>query len=311
MKPESGPARPPPWWQPSLRTWVGPLAMIASAACWALGTTASKAIFDDTSVASLPMLTVQLCASVLVLFVIATALRQPLVQHWRYGWTGLLEPGLAYQLSMPGLALTSATAASVIGSLEPVMVPIVAAALLAHRLQRVQLGITVIATIGAVLVAWSGDGGRHSVKGDLLVLGGVAAAAVYVVLSSKHIIEAPVMALATVQQLWALVLTVAVTLVATFVTGSDRVAADWPQGWTVAAAGGSGVLNYAIPFGLYLTALRHLDVVEAARYLTLIPVFGVGAATLFLGEPLAGGQLIGAAMVVVSLGVLAHVQRKR
>ena len=71
----------------------------------------------------------------------------------------------------------------------------------------------------------------------------------------------------------------------------------------------SGVLNYAIPFGLYLAAIARIDVSEAAQHLALIPVFGVVGAVVFLGESITTGALIGAAVIVASVTVAVRAGR--
>ena len=48
----------------------------------------------------------------------------------------------------------------------------------------------------------------------------------------------------------------------------------------------SGIVQYALAFWLYLFALQHLRASVAAFYLALIPVFGIAAASVFLGESL-------------------------
>jgi drug/metabolite transporter (DMT)-like permease len=77
----------------------------------------------------------------------------------------------------------------------------------------------------------------------------------------------------------------------------------WPDmsaaGMALAAA--SGVLNYALPFWLYLSALTRMPVARAATYLTLIPVFGVLGSVVVLGERLTWLDLLGGALVVGAL----------
>lgn len=77
----------------------------------------------------------------------------------------------------------------------------------------------------------------------------------------------------------------------------------WPQlgfdGLLLAAL--SGVVNYAVPFWLYLSALTHLPVARAATYLTLIPVFGVFGSVVLLGERIGWLDIIGSGIVVGAL----------
>lgn len=150
------------------RARVGAVLMITSAAFWAGGTVLSKAVLDETPTDPLPLLTVQLTASVATLATAAAATRRSTRGAWRVGWTGLLEPGAAYSLGIVGLALTSATNATVLGSLEPMIVPFLTWLVLRHRLRFVQLGPIVVATTGAMVVAASGTAGGSDIRPDLL-----------------------------------------------------------------------------------------------------------------------------------------------
>jgi drug/metabolite transporter (DMT)-like permease len=276
---------------------VGVAQMIGSAAFWAAGTVLSKAVLNDSQTAPLPLLSVQLSTSVAVLAVVLVAARRSPRGAWRHGWTGLLEPGAAYSLSIVGLAMTSATNATVLGSLEPMIVPLLAWIVLRQPQRITQLALVAVATIGATVVAATGTNSGSDLGGDVLVVAGVVAAALYVVLSSRHISDHHPVVLAVVQQTWALTLTIAAALIAALVSNSR-----WPASAAeYAAAGASGVCLYAIPFSLYLHALRHLDVTVAASYLCLIPVLGVAGSHFVLGEPIAGRQLLGSLVVVAAL----------
>ncbi|CAB4552916.1 MAG: DMT family transporter [Actinomycetes bacterium] len=276
---------------------LGALLMIGSAACWALGLVASKAVLDGTDVSSTSILTVQLGSSVAVLVAVAAARRQRVAGAWRDGWTGVLEPGIAYHLSLAGLATTSAANATVIASLEPVVIPALAWWLLRTRPTRLQWSMTSLATVGALVVAWDGAGGESSVVGDVLVFASVVAAALYVVLSHRQVEHHDPLTLAAAQQGWALGLCLVVAVVA----DAGGVTA-WPSGAAeTLAIAGSGLLNYAVPFVLYLAALRYLPVASAAGYLSSIPVFGLAASAALLGESVSVVQVVGAVVVVLAL----------
>lgn len=279
----------------------GPLLMVASAATWAAGLVLTKVALDATRAAPSSVLLVQLVASVGALAAACAVVRAPIRDGWRQGWVGLLEPGISYQFALAGLALTSAANASVLGSLEPVMVPLLAWLLL-HQRPHLRLVVVIAgATGGSVLVSYSADGGSGSWAGDGLIVASVAAAALYVVVASKQVAVVAPLPAALTQQVWALGLVVAGHLV---LAG--------PVLWPSATVGGlalaaiAGVLNYALPFWLYLTALTRMPVARAATYLTLIPVFGVFGAVLVLGERLTWLDLVGGALVVGSLVVDAR-----
>jgi drug/metabolite transporter (DMT)-like permease len=274
----------------------GPLLMVASAATWAAGLVLTKVALDVTAAAPGSVLVVQLVASVCALAAASAFTGASLGGAWRHGWVGLLEPGIAYQFALAGLALTSAANASVLGSLEPVMVPLIAWALLRERPHPRLLVVIAGATVGSALVSFSADGGGGAWAGDGLIVASVVAAALYVVVASKQVTTVEPLPAALTQQVWALGFVIAC-----------QVALAGPLLWPSATpahlllAATAGILNYALPFWLYLTALTRLPVARAATYLTLIPVFGVLGAVLVLGERVTWLDLVGGALVVGSL----------
>ncbi|TWF75533.1 EamA domain-containing membrane protein RarD [Pseudonocardia hierapolitana] len=272
----------------------GPVLMVASAATWAAGLVLTKVALDVTGAAPGSVLVVQLIASVGALAAACAATGARLAGAWRHGWVGLLEPGIAYQFALAGLALTSAANASVLGSLEPVMVPLIAWVLLRERPRPRLLVVIAGATAGSVLVAFSADGGSGSWAGDGMIVASVAAAALYVVVASRQVAAVEPLPAALTQQVWAL----GFVLVCQLALGGPLPSATPGQLLLIAAA---GILNYALPFWLYLTALTRMRVARAATYLTLIPVFGVLGAVLVLGERVTWLDLVGGVLVVGSL----------
>ncbi|GAA3688992.1 hypothetical protein GCM10022224_063060 [Nonomuraea antimicrobica] len=101
---------------------------------------------------------------------------------------------------------------------------------------------------------------------------------------------------ALTQQVWALGFVIVCQSV---LAGPPLWPSATPGGLLLAA--GAGILNYALPFWLYLTALTRMPVARAATYLTLIPVFGMLGAVLVLRERVTWLDLAGGALVVAGL----------
>lgn len=291
------------------RTSVGPLLMIGSAAFWALGTVFSKAVLSASDpVSPVPLLAIQLMASVTFLTPVILRRLGQVGPALRRGWTGLLEPGAAYFLGMLGLALVSASLATVIGSLEPVVIPFIAWLLIRRHPRPSQLLVAGIATAGAIAASWDDSTQANSVLGIALLVAGVVAAATYVVLSASHVIDVKPGILAWSQQMWSLALIVPTCIGVTILLPDQ----DWPgEPVTWLAAAASGVCSYAIPFVLYLMALTRIPLHTAAIYLCLIPVFGVMFAVMILGEDLSVIQVVGALIVVVALALAALLPSQR
>ncbi len=278
----------------------GSLLMIGSAAAWGMGTVMSKHSLD--SLPALPLLAVQLSASIAALWTL-TFLRHPrAIRSWRdarAGWTGVLEPGLAYALGMAGLTLTSASSASLIFVTEPIFIIVIGVVFLRERASP-QIWVTVILVMLGTLLVSGADavGGSRSMIGDLLLVASTASAALYVIFSRRSVETMPPLPLAALQQSVGL----GVALVLLVIIGGQGITAlgQLPPGtWGLAMM--TGVVQYALAFSLYLSALRHVEASQAALFLTLIPVFGVGGAAVFLGEQMTTSQFIGAGLIIGAL----------
>ena len=75
-------------------------------------------------------------------------------------------------------------------------------------------------------------------------------------------------------------------------------------------AAASGVIQYALAFWLYLFALQDLPANVAGFYMALIPVFGIAAAFVFLGETLSPLQLVGALFVVIAIAAISRLRHE-
>ena len=278
--------------------------MIAATTTWAAGTLITKVAVDRTTLRPSAVLTVQLATSVMFLALIA-AIRHQLPRReaslWRRGLSGLLEPALSYQLFIAGLAFTSAGHASLIGAAEPLLVPFGAWLLYRQHPSRALFVLVAVVAGGSVLLVGGAGGG--SIKGDLLVLAGTVSAASYVVVSSRSVASTTPLTLALVQQIIALAATVVIASVIAVASGG----VGHERAPTLLVIALSGIVMTALPFPLYLTALRHLETAVAAQYIALIPVFGLGGALLFLGETITLIQGVGAIVIIAALAVVGRV----
>lgn len=283
-------------------------AAIGATFCWGAGMTLTKlalAHFEPSL-----LLLVQLLASIafLAVVLVATGTRttswSQLLRHSRLG---VLEPGLAYFLGLEGLNRISAAEAVVLSSTESIMIVLLAWILAIERPRGIVLLLAIVGAAGAVLVAGSHlqyTGGTFSLWGDVLVLGGVLSAAVYVVLSSRLAsVTQPLPALIG-QQAVAVLLAIGIHLA--LGKGDFTIPSVSTTGWVLAAA--SGVVQYACAFWLYLWALKGLRADEAGLYLSLIPVFGLMIAIPVLGERLTAMQWMGTLVIIGTIVVLTRIR---
>ncbi|MBD2536176.1 DMT family transporter [Nostoc flagelliforme FACHB-838] len=291
------------------------LMMILSAICWGLGTVMSKMVL--TYLPPLTVLVIQLAGSVTFLWAI-TLIQQPWKRvYWhqlalptllKLGFPGLLEPALSYSLGLTGLAMTTASNASLINATEPMMALGLAWVFLRERICFVLLILMGMA-IGGVLLTVGVDV-HLSVRlgiGDLLLVVGTFSGALYAVLSQAGVrIVNPVL-LAAIQQSFGLI---GVTLVWISFTQINVKTLTAINPVILAFIVVSGIIQYALAFWLYLQAIKTIRVSIAAQFLSLIPIFGVGGAYLFLGERLSLLQGLGMLLVVGAIVGIAQYQRQ-
>jgi drug/metabolite transporter (DMT)-like permease len=216
----------------------------------------------------------------------------PLRPACRRASTGVFEPGLAYAVGVPGLALTTAGNASVVAAMEPVFVILLVWAVFGLRPDRGVVGAVALAVAGVCLVSLPDLSGLGAgdVRGDALVLLGTAFAAVYVVTSSRLVAATAPLFLSCLQQ--SVGLGVALLVLALALAGGfERLPGTPVAPGMLLLAVASGIIQYALAFWLYLVGLRRLPVGVAGLFLTLTPLFGLGGGMLVLGERIGAMQM--------------------
>ena len=220
---------------------------------------------------------------------------------------GVLEPGLAFLLTLIGLTDLKAGAASLIQSTESMMIVVVSAVLLGVRPRASFIAFSCLAFIGLVLALGlinAEDMRGNGPFGIAALVAGTATAAVYVVLSSRISGSAHPVMFVAIQQTVSLLFAAAVLPFEVFVQGHAPVLPDTSRLWLIVAV--SGILQYAMAFTLYIFALARISANFAGIFLNLIPVFGLAGAYMFLGEKLSALQLLGTAMTITSVVLISR-----
>ncbi len=276
--------------------------LIAAAACWGFATAVSKSALSAFD--PLALLVVQLSASS-IFVTLALLIRREAVsrtgQTTRLAMLGLLNPGLAYALSLAGLTTISASLSVLLWAGEPILILILAVLVLKDRVTPTMAVLMVAAFTGVVLIVQQrGDG---AALGVALTVAGVACCALYTVLCRRLLLDDSTLPVVLVQQLAALGF--ALVLATGFAaTGKLTLPTSVPvHAWLTAIA--SGVIYYALAFWFYLNGLRRVPAAVAGSFINLIPVFGVAAGYALLDERLTPRQLAGAAIVLTAVTVLA------
>ena len=280
------------------------LFLALAALCWAAGTVVSKQAVAE--VPPLTLLPIQLAVSVGFLLVVARARgeRLPAGREGRLlGRLGLLNPGMAYALSLVGLTQISASLSVLLWALEPILILGLAAVVLGERLRPAIVAASAIAIAGLAVVVYD-PVASGSALGIGLTVAGVGVCAVYTVAARAWLPGTSDSTLGVVlaQQLYALGFAIAV-LAGLAVAGWPLVPANVSVGAAISAAA-SGLLYYAFAYLFYLSALRTVRASVASAAFYLIPVFGVSLGWL-VGERLEPPQWVGGAIVVAAGAAIA------
>ena len=128
--------------------------LILAATCWGVGTVVSKAALVEFP--PLTLLAVQLGASLVVLAVLLRRQHTAVLTDLptRLGRLGLLNPGLAYALSLVGLVTISASLSVLLWALEPLLIIALAAVVLRERVTPGFVALSLVAVAGMGLLLW-------------------------------------------------------------------------------------------------------------------------------------------------------------
>lgn len=282
------------------------LALTGAAAAWGVATVIAKRAL--TEIPPLTLLPIQLGISVVLLATVLVVQRQS--PRWpaelrRLGLLGVLNPGISYALGLIGLTYIAASLSVLLWATEPIMILVLAWWILGDRITKpVVIGAS-LALAGVLLVVFE-PGSQGQPVGVVLTLLGVAACAIYTVVTKKWMVAESTLQVVALQQASALVFAVlllAVSAVTGYHASSPTISAE---AWLSALA--SGALYYAAAFWLYLTGLRSINAATAGLYINLIPVFGIAASYALLGERLSARQWLGAMLIVTTMFVVIRNQ---
>ncbi|NNN10146.1 MAG: DMT family transporter [Acidimicrobiaceae bacterium] len=275
--------------------------LVLAAICW--GCTAAASKFALAGFGPMTLLVTELSIAVLIMWLAL------LIRRWRTGpismksqpgyvLLGLLEPGIAYALLTFGLLFTNAANASLLGGFEGVAVVLLAVASRTEKLNQRTTVALALSLVGVILIGGASFSARAT-WGDLLVLGGVTAAAFYVVLVSRYSADTDSMVLSAWQFTYGLLF--ALPFVAwRWMTRSEAlpIHATHSQWLALIIAGGIGL---AASFLLYNSVVTKLPVTITGMTLNLIPVFGLVAAVLVLKETATPIQVLGGMCILIGV----------
>ena len=304
------------------------IALIAANVIWGSSFVVAKGALRELSPTAVASVRVTLAALLLWILWLAVPRLAPGSAHLRSPepvpvWSavrmaalGLIGIALSYLLSYRGISLTTATDASLMVIGEVIFTSLLAAAVARQHLQPwAALGISLGAVgVGVLVVGAAGAGdeldGRGRALGDVLVLAGVAAQAVYSVAGAAFARRHGV--LTTLAFAHAGSLLVWLPLLA------GELAAGGLRDLSPGALASVLYLAVAVSVGgflLWFAALRIVGAGPGAASLFLQPLVGAALGVLLLQEPLSSRVLVGGSLVVAAFvlcgGAPAHIFRSR
>lgn len=206
-------------------------------------------------------------------------------------------------LLMWGTRLTSAADAGVMAGTLPAVSGLLAVLALGERPHARLLGALALATLGVLALQAPGQAGASSPLGLALVAAAVVCESAFILLHKR--LTQPVAPLALSTLMSGLGLLLALPLAAVTATSADL----QPNAAQLQAlayyAWGPTVLG----FWLWYAGSQRCTGTQAALSTALMPVAAVLLSVVWLGEPLAWGQLLGLGCVVLAVGLAVAPRR--
>ena len=272
-----------------------------AAASWGVGTVVSKRAVEE--IPPFTLLPIQLAASLAVLLLLMLVSGMPLRGSPPIlSRLGILNPGIAYALGLAGLTWISASLSVLLWALEPLLILVLAGVFLREGITARLIALSLVAASGmALILAEPASVGQW--PGVVLTLIGIGCCAAYTIVARRFVGASDSTAqVVLAQQAYALGFAAVVGVAAALLGGANGTVIT-PLG--LASATASGVLYYAAAYWFYLSALRTVPASVAASSFYLIPVFGVAAGSLLLGDRLEPVQWIGVGTVAVAVVLIA------
>jgi drug/metabolite transporter (DMT)-like permease len=216
-------------------------------------------------------------------------------------WGGLAL-GADIALFFSAVKLTSIVNATIIGSMQPIVVGVIAARFFGEKIGLRNVAWSLVALAGTVVVvAASASDDTSDIRGDLLALAAMLSWSAYFIASknSKKTMTSTEFTAGTA--LW----TMAICAPLGFVFEQDM---SWPSatnwGWLVVMAASSGLIGHA----MMNWSLVRIPLWVGSTFTLLIPVFSALLAWVVLGETVTAVQAIAMAVVIGALAVVVRNQ---
>ena len=277
------------------------IAAITAVAAWGIGPIFNKAMTVDTPAIVFYRMLIGAPMMIVVAYRTGGALTRDLMR--KTALPGVLF-GLSFLSGFASVKMTSIANATLITTVQPILVLFVAPKLFGERIRARQLMYSAFSMSGVLLVvlaAASTSGAKLS--GDLMALLNVVIWTVYFILSKKRrVAGVHSWSYLAAVFLWASFFILPFGVVASNDLGAME-SLDWV--YVLAMAIGPGFVGH----GLRTWAQSHVDVTLASLLGLMSPVISTVAAWFVFGESLTPWQIVGAAVVLSFLALLVGEQK--
>jgi drug/metabolite transporter (DMT)-like permease len=219
--------------------------------------------------------------------------------------SGLFGVTIYFFFESRGIKLTSASHASLIIAVIPVVTLLAEALFFRTRISWLTIAGILLSVVGVVFVVWrpgSGGDGKGTLLGDLFMFGACISWVVYIILSKDLHKRLSEIAITAYQSLFGTAFLIPLALL------------EMHQWVPITLAAGLNLAYLAIFCSalsnfLYVYALSRLGPIAVSPYINLIPVVGVIGGVVLLGESLVWSQVAGG--IVILAGVLLVSRKQR
>jgi drug/metabolite transporter (DMT)-like permease len=218
--------------------------------------------------------------------------------------SGLFGVTVYFFFEARGIRLTSASHASLIIAVIPVMTVLVEALLFRTRISLLTGVGIVLSVVGVVFVVerpGAGPAGSFSLAGDLFMFGACVAWVVYIILSKNLHRRLSEIAITAYQSLFGTIFLIPLALLE---------ARQWVP---ITLAAGLNLVYLAVFCSalanfLYVYALSRLGPIAVSPYVNVIPVVGVIGGVALLGETIVWSQIAGGVVIIAGVLIVSRKQ---
>lgn len=278
------------------------LAMLVLVILWGVSFSIIKIVVSEVPPITLALIRFLIAMTILFTIVkkVEPSSKLQKADYFKMALAGFLGITLYFYLQNTGVQLTTASNASLIASITPIIAITMDIILFRTKISAIQvLGIG-CATIGAYLTITANrqvDFSSATFKGNLFMVGAMFSWALYTLLNKSLQGKYSGLSLITYQMLFG-------TLFLTVMSFSEcdqwRMFSAKAFGYIIFL----GVFSSALCYFIYSYALKKLDVVITTLYLNLVPMVGVFSGWCILGEMIFPVQFLGGVIIILSIIVI-------